>query len=258
MLFVELRFFFFFALVFALAWLLPKNVQRKTMLTAASYVFYAAWDWRFLALIWFVTATCYLVGLRVGDARDEPEGSRSREDPRRPPHPREGPAISRGVSTRAVADLRAAVRLARVAHLRARRAGGEVVDRADARGAERLARLAAVAAHRVDVEDAVGLRLVAELVAGGGAEERVTRRPRVGRSGVHPHTDRIGRRGAGAHLGLARPARGARGAGAVRGRARRGRATRWAPPRRWRRWRRRSAWRCRATQPYLPSTAAGG
>ncbi len=67
MLFVELRFFFFFALVFALAWLLPKNVQRKAVLTAASYVFYAAWDWRFLALIWFVTATCYLVGLRVGE-----------------------------------------------------------------------------------------------------------------------------------------------------------------------------------------------
>ncbi len=67
MLFVEFRFLIFFAIVFALAWLLPKNVQRKAMLTFASYVFYAAWDWRFLGLIWFVTATCYLVGLRVGE-----------------------------------------------------------------------------------------------------------------------------------------------------------------------------------------------
>ena len=64
MLFVELRFFLFFAVVFGLVWTLRKNGQRKAVLTAASYVFYGVWDWRFLGLILFVTAVSYLVGTR--------------------------------------------------------------------------------------------------------------------------------------------------------------------------------------------------
>ena len=68
MLFVELRFFVFFAAVFALVWTLRDNEWRKRILTAASYIFYAAWDWRFLALIVFVTLVSYGVG-RVGAAR---------------------------------------------------------------------------------------------------------------------------------------------------------------------------------------------
>jgi D-alanyl-lipoteichoic acid acyltransferase DltB (MBOAT superfamily) len=64
MLFVELRFFLFFAIVFALVWTLRKNGQRKVVLTAASYIFYGVWDWRFLGLILFVTAVSYLVGTR--------------------------------------------------------------------------------------------------------------------------------------------------------------------------------------------------
>ena len=62
MLFVELRFFIFFAVVFALAWTLRRNGPRKLVLLAASYFFYAAWDWRFLALIISVTVVSYLVG----------------------------------------------------------------------------------------------------------------------------------------------------------------------------------------------------
>ena len=65
MLFVELRFFLFFAIVFALAWTLRRNTSRKTVLTAASYVFYGAWDWRFLGLILFITMVSALVGARV-------------------------------------------------------------------------------------------------------------------------------------------------------------------------------------------------
>ncbi|MEZ5938363.1 MAG: MBOAT family protein [Hyphomonadaceae bacterium] len=76
MLFVEFRFLIFFAIVFALAWLLPKNGQRKTVLTVASYVFYAAWDWRFLALIWFVTGVCYVVGMRVGESSPLSDGAK--------------------------------------------------------------------------------------------------------------------------------------------------------------------------------------
>ncbi|KCZ94486.1 MBOAT family O-acyltransferase [Hyphomonas johnsonii] len=62
MLFVELRFFVFFAVVFALTWILRNNGQRKLVLTAASYVFYGLWDWRFLGLILFITVVSYLVG----------------------------------------------------------------------------------------------------------------------------------------------------------------------------------------------------
>lgn len=66
MLFVEARFFFFFAAVFALVWLTRSNEWRKRILTTASYVFYGAWDWRFLGLILLVTLVSYLVGRTAG------------------------------------------------------------------------------------------------------------------------------------------------------------------------------------------------
>ena len=62
MLFVELRFFIFFALVFALTWLLTNNRHRKLVLTSSSYFFYGIWDWRFLSLILFITGVSYIVG----------------------------------------------------------------------------------------------------------------------------------------------------------------------------------------------------
>ena len=62
MLFVEARFFLFFAIVFGLVWTLRSNQWRKRVLTLASYVFYGAWDWRFLGLILMVTLVSYLVG----------------------------------------------------------------------------------------------------------------------------------------------------------------------------------------------------
>ena len=51
MLFTELRFLPFFALVFGVHWGLRSARLRKAWLLAASYAFYAAWDWRFLGLI---------------------------------------------------------------------------------------------------------------------------------------------------------------------------------------------------------------
>lgn len=62
MLFVEARFFLFFAVVFGLVWTLRDNLWRKRVLTFASYVFYGAWDWRFLGLILLVTIVSYFVG----------------------------------------------------------------------------------------------------------------------------------------------------------------------------------------------------
>jgi D-alanyl-lipoteichoic acid acyltransferase DltB (MBOAT superfamily) len=64
MLFTELNFWAFFAIV-AIAYVaLPHRAQNR-MLLVASYVFYGAWDWRFLGLILLSTMVDYLVGLRI-------------------------------------------------------------------------------------------------------------------------------------------------------------------------------------------------
>lgn len=74
MLFTEPIFFFFFAMVFLVYWAIPVNSGRKLLLLAASYVFYGAWDWRFLLLIFASTVIDYAVGLVLrGDA---PRGGR--------------------------------------------------------------------------------------------------------------------------------------------------------------------------------------
>ena len=66
MIFTEFRFLFFFALVFVVRWMLRGLTGQKLWLLLCSWVFYAAWDWRFLSLIWISTAVDYLVGLRLG------------------------------------------------------------------------------------------------------------------------------------------------------------------------------------------------
>ena len=66
MIFTELRFFAFLALVLGVAWGLESNRARKVWLLIASYAFYAAWDWRFLSLILVSTLVDYLVGLALG------------------------------------------------------------------------------------------------------------------------------------------------------------------------------------------------
>lgn len=61
MLFNSLTFFIFFALVFLLYLCLPHRGQNRLLL-AASYLFYGAWDWRFLFLLAFTTTTDYWIG----------------------------------------------------------------------------------------------------------------------------------------------------------------------------------------------------
>ena len=63
MLFVELRFFLFFALVFAIHWALRGNTARKVFLLACSYFFYGCWDWRFVAILMASTAMDYSIGV---------------------------------------------------------------------------------------------------------------------------------------------------------------------------------------------------
>ncbi len=66
MVFPTLQFIGFFAVVLALNGLFwNSNAWRKGMLIAASYVFYAAWDVRFLLLMGFVSSVAWLAGLAV-------------------------------------------------------------------------------------------------------------------------------------------------------------------------------------------------
>ncbi len=67
MLFTELNFWVFFAAVAAAYVALPHKHQNR-MLLVASYVFYGAWDWRFLSLILLSTIVDYFVGLSMANA----------------------------------------------------------------------------------------------------------------------------------------------------------------------------------------------
>ena len=71
MLFTEQRFVVFFIVVFAVHWMLRGNRTRKQWLLLASYFFYAAWDWRFLGLIFASTAVDFFAATRIeGSSRD--------------------------------------------------------------------------------------------------------------------------------------------------------------------------------------------
>src|ERR1700748_1952985 len=51
MLFPTLTFGLFFLALFTLVWLQTDNEWRKIVLLAGSWIFYGAWDWRFVALL---------------------------------------------------------------------------------------------------------------------------------------------------------------------------------------------------------------
>ncbi|MED5575485.1 MAG: MBOAT family protein, partial [Pseudomonadota bacterium] len=70
MLFHTLQFAVFFAIVFGLYLALPHKWQNR-MLLVASYVFYGAWDWRYLSLLLISTLVDFLCGLGI-------EGSQAR------------------------------------------------------------------------------------------------------------------------------------------------------------------------------------
>src|ERR1044071_3758476 len=65
MLFVEFRFFWFFLAVFAVYWSLGKNNSRKIWLLICSYIFYAAWNWKFVFLLMASSALDYFVGIML-------------------------------------------------------------------------------------------------------------------------------------------------------------------------------------------------
>ncbi len=65
MLFPTARFLAFFAVAFAVYWLLGRHRWRLVWLTAASAFFYACWKWEFLFLILASTLVDYLVALKI-------------------------------------------------------------------------------------------------------------------------------------------------------------------------------------------------
>ena len=64
MLFNELQYWVFFALVMTGYVLLPHKAENRFLLVA-SYVFYGFWDWRFLGLIMFSTVVDYVIGQKI-------------------------------------------------------------------------------------------------------------------------------------------------------------------------------------------------
>ncbi|MDY7004877.1 MAG: MBOAT family O-acyltransferase [Cyanobacteriota bacterium] len=65
MIFTEFRFLFFFLTVFCIYWTLSEHQHRKIWLLICSYLFYAAWNWRFLSLMLASTVIDYIVGLMI-------------------------------------------------------------------------------------------------------------------------------------------------------------------------------------------------
>src|ERR1700712_4359274 len=72
MLFTQLQFWIFFVIVFSLYVALPHRLQNR-MLLVASYIFYGAWDWRFLGLILFSSTVDYLLALGMDRAPSDLE-----------------------------------------------------------------------------------------------------------------------------------------------------------------------------------------
>ncbi|NBZ89656.1 MBOAT family O-acyltransferase [Stagnihabitans tardus] len=69
MIFSDAEFWRFFAVVFLLYVVLPHRGQNWLLL-GASYVFYGAWDWRFLGLLMFSTTADYGIGRALEASRD--------------------------------------------------------------------------------------------------------------------------------------------------------------------------------------------
>ena len=69
MLFYTQQFFVFFAIVFALYWLVPWARARVWLLAVASFYFYMSWNARLAALIGISAVIDYIIGLRIDASR---------------------------------------------------------------------------------------------------------------------------------------------------------------------------------------------
>jgi alginate O-acetyltransferase complex protein AlgI len=66
--FVSFEFAAFLAAVYVLHWSCRYGGTRKWLLTVASYLFYAAWNWRFCFLMLFVTVNAFAAGQMLARA----------------------------------------------------------------------------------------------------------------------------------------------------------------------------------------------
>lgn len=75
MLFNSINFLIFLPIVFFLYWFVANksNKAQNILLLAASYFFYACWDWRFLFLLIFSTLLDYFTGLKMSLAENQKE-----------------------------------------------------------------------------------------------------------------------------------------------------------------------------------------
>jgi D-alanyl-lipoteichoic acid acyltransferase DltB (MBOAT superfamily) len=69
--FASLQFAQFLILLWVAYWLVRRREAQNWLLLGASYYFYACWDYRFLALIWFFTVASHAFALRVARTDDE-------------------------------------------------------------------------------------------------------------------------------------------------------------------------------------------
>ena len=71
MLFNSISYLIFLPIVFAIYWMLnSRNLKWQNLfLLAASYFFYACWDWRFLFLLMFSTGLDYFTGIKMFEAK---------------------------------------------------------------------------------------------------------------------------------------------------------------------------------------------
>ncbi|NND99774.1 MAG: MBOAT family protein [Pirellulaceae bacterium] len=74
MLFTQIEFLIFFAVVLVAVWLTRRRVVRNTLLLAASYYFYAYWDYRFCGLLMLSTVVDYVVAKQM----DQSDNDRAR------------------------------------------------------------------------------------------------------------------------------------------------------------------------------------
>jgi len=73
MLFNSINFAIFLPIVFILYWFVTKKnlMLQNSLILAASYFFYACWDWRFLFLLMFSTLLDFVTGLKMQESEDK-------------------------------------------------------------------------------------------------------------------------------------------------------------------------------------------
>lgn len=73
MYFNSINFAIFLPIVFVLYWFVTNGKLRlqNVLLLAASYFFYACWDWRFLFLLVFSTLLDYFTGIKIYESKDQ-------------------------------------------------------------------------------------------------------------------------------------------------------------------------------------------